>query len=75
VDDVVSTTAALVRSKTAVQAAGYEVVGAYVILERDPHAREQLGRHGICLHSLFSLEQLRRLRAATTSRKKDPAYQ
>lgn len=64
-DDVVSTGAALLRSVAAVRAAGCHVVGAYVILERDPEIRALLAGHDVPLYALFSLDELRRLRAGT----------
>jgi orotate phosphoribosyltransferase len=62
-DDVVSTGAALLRSAAALRTAGCDVVGAYVILERDPGIRTLLAGHGIPLCALFSLDELRRVRA------------
>jgi orotate phosphoribosyltransferase len=63
VDDVVGTGAALIRSLASVRASGHVVVGAFVILERDPDVRTVLADHGIDLYASLTLDDLARAQA------------
>jgi orotate phosphoribosyltransferase len=58
VDDVATTGMSLLRAVRACRKAGAEVLGAFVVVDREEGAEELLSSEGIQLASLFHLSDL-----------------